>query len=160
MFIPILIVLSALIIANCNSKMSSENDPIVPVSDDDQEMNSAMQKARSTLNEFIERFTHPKTSDKWFLVKGRFTHKGQIEHIWMADLVLDGKFFSGVLANEPEYPGLKFKQKVSVPLDNISDWMYVSDGRLMGGFTIRVLYGRMSPEERKRDDAERPYRID
>jgi uncharacterized protein YegJ (DUF2314 family) len=124
MFIPILMVFSlSLMIANCNSKKLSENDVVVPVSDDDQEMNAAMQKARNTLNEFIERFTHPRTSDKWF-------------------------------------PGLKFKQQVSVPLDNISDWMYVSDGRLIGGFTSRVLYGRMSPEERKQDDSGRPYRIE
>jgi len=161
MFIPILIVLSlSFMIANCNSKKSSENDAVTPVSDDDQEMNAAMQQARKTLNAFVERFTNPRTTDKWFLVKGRFTHEGRVEHIWVADLVFDGKVFSGVLANQPELPGLKFKQQVSVPMENISDWMYVSNGRLIGGFTTRVLYGRMSPEERKRDDAGRPYRID
>jgi uncharacterized protein YegJ (DUF2314 family) len=144
----------------CGSKDSPPNARVVPIPDEDQEINAAMDKARSSLNEFIERFNHPHASDKWFLVKGRFTHGDRIEHIWVADLVFDGKVFSGVLANEPEIPGLKFKQHVSISLDNVSDWMYVSDGRPIGGFTTRVLYGRMSPEERKRDDAERPYRID
>jgi len=67
-----------------------------------------MQRASNTLNEFIERFTHPRTSDKWFLVKGRFTYEGRVEHIWVADLVFDGKVFLGVLANEPKLPGFDF----------------------------------------------------
>jgi len=109
MFIPILTVFSlSLMIVNCNSKKSSENDPVVSVLDDDQEMNAAMQRASNTLNEFIERFTHPRTSDKWFLVKGRFTYEGRVEHIWVADLVFDGKVFLGVLANEPKLPGFDF----------------------------------------------------
>ena len=147
-------------IANCNSKKQSEEDAAAPVLKDDQEMNAAMQHARKTLNEFIERYSHPKSADKWFLVKGRFTNEGQVEHIWVADLAFDGKVFSGVLANEPELPGFRFKQQVSVPIENISDWMYVSDGQLIGGFTTRVLYNRLSMEERKRDDAERHFRID
>ncbi len=158
--IVIIMITCVTFLTGCGSKEASRNSGIASVSDEDQEINTAMDKARSTLNEFIERFTHPHASDKWFLVKGRFTHGDRVEHIWVADLVFDGKVFSGVLANEPELPGLKFKQHVSVSLDNISDWMYVSDGRLIGGFTTRVLYGRMSPEERKRNDAERPYRID
>jgi uncharacterized protein YegJ (DUF2314 family) len=139
---------------------SNDNPAIVSVSDTDHEMNAAMEKARSTLNEFIQRVARPSPSDQWFLVKGRFTHGGEIEHIWVADIVFDGKAFLGVLANEPKLSGLKFKQRVIVPLDNVSDWMYVSNGKLVGGYTTRVLYRRMSPEEREHDDAQRPYRID
>jgi len=38
--------------------------------------------------------------------------------------------------------------------------MYVDSGRLVGGYTIRVMRAQMSPEERAAFDAEMPFRIE
>jgi uncharacterized protein YegJ (DUF2314 family) len=37
----------------------------------------------------------------------------------------------------------------TVSKSEISDWFYIDNGKLVGGYTIRVLYSRMSPEEKK-----------
>jgi len=36
--------------------------------------------------------------------------------------------------------------RVSVDPDEISDWAFVQSGRLIGGYTIRVLYSELSPQ--------------
>jgi uncharacterized protein YegJ (DUF2314 family) len=143
----------------CDSVKQS-TDPVVPVGTDDKEMNEAIQKAQTSLDGFIRRLEHPERDDKWFLVKGRFSCGDDVEHIWVANITYTGKAFSGVLANEPNMSCLHFKKAVNVPVEDISDWMYVSQNRLVGGFTTRVLYNRMSPKKRNEEDLTRPYRID
>lgn len=41
----------------------------------------------------------------------------------------------------------------------ISDWMYIEDGYLVGGYTTRVIRDRMTEEERKKHDAQAPYKF-
>jgi uncharacterized protein YegJ (DUF2314 family) len=49
---------------------------------------------------------------------------------------------------------VKIGDKIQILNDNISDWMYVDNQKLRGGFTIRVLRKRMTESERKQFDAE------
>ena len=52
--------------------------------------------------------------------------------------------------NRPAHvPGLKIGDRTSVNPDEITDWSYVDHGKLVGGYTIRVLYAELSPEERR-----------
>ena len=51
-------------------------------------------------------------------------------------------------------------QKVTVEPSKISDWMFVQNGRLVGGYTLRVLRDAMSPSERKEFDKNVPFVID
>ena len=56
-----------------------------------------------------------------------------------------GNRFVGVVDNKPNnIPGLKVGARASVNPDEISDWSYVDHGKLVGGYTIRVLYAEMS----------------
>jgi uncharacterized protein YegJ (DUF2314 family) len=47
-----------------------------------------------------------------------------------------------VIANEPELEGLRLGQRVAFDKVDVSDWMYMEDGRMIGGFTTRVLLER------------------
>jgi uncharacterized protein YegJ (DUF2314 family) len=47
-----------------------------------------------------------------------------------------------------------------VVAERISDWMYVHEGRLVGGYTIRVMRDRLSPAERLRFDQGLPFKIE
>ena len=106
-------------------------------------------------------FRNPKTNQQYFLVKGKFTAGEVVEHIWVADLRYDGELFHGVIANEPEsLSNLRFKQPVEVQLGQISDWMFVQDGKLVGGYTSRVLRKRMTAQQRRELDAHIPYRYE
>jgi len=42
----------------------------------------------------------------------------------------------------------------------ISDWLYLEDDLLVGGFTLRVIRDRMSPVERMQFDASVPFRVE
>lgn len=139
---------------------AQQKDAILPVLPDDRAMNTAIQKARGSLPDFVRRLQNPQPLDKAFLIKGRFEWMGQVEHIWVADLSLQGDRFHGVLANEPRIPTLKFKQSVTVPMDRVSDWMYLSNNRLIGGYTLRELRKRQTPAERAAEDKVRGYVIE
>jgi uncharacterized protein YegJ (DUF2314 family) len=47
-----------------------------------------------------------------------------------------------------------------VNLADLSDWMYLEDNRLVGGYTLRVLRDSVSPEARARMDSQLPFRIE
>ena len=51
-----------------------------------------------------------------------------------------------------DIPSLKLSagEKIVVPAEDIVDWMIVEDGQLVGGYTIRLAYHRMLPEEKER----------
>ena len=58
--------------------------------------------------------------------------------------------FNGVVANEAEETReAKMGQKVSLNISEISDWKYTDGKKLVGGYTIRYFYERMSPKERE-----------
>jgi uncharacterized protein YegJ (DUF2314 family) len=38
---------------------------------------------------------------------------------------------------------------VSVNPDEISDWVYIKNGKLVGGYTIRAHYNELTPQEKQ-----------
>jgi uncharacterized protein YegJ (DUF2314 family) len=94
-----------------------------------------------------------------FLLKVAFSEGGEVEHIWLADLDFSSPQPTGVVANEPTLRGMRFMERVGFELARVTDWMYVEDGRLVGGYTTRLLRDRMTREQREAFDAEAPYRF-
>ena len=121
------------------------------VKDDDMQLEHATRHARRTVGEFITALRSPQPGQHDFLVKKLFISKdGHAEHIWLADVKFTGNRFVGSVDNKPNaIPGLKVGAQASVNPDEITDWSYVDNGKLVGGYTIRVLYAEMSPEERQ-----------
>ena len=121
------------------------------VNDDDKQLEHASGHARRTVGEFITALNSPQPGQRDFQVKKLFiTKDGQAEHIWLADVKFNGNRFVGVVDNKPSHiPGLKVGDRASVNPDEISDWSYVNNGKLVGGYTIRVLYAELSPEEKQ-----------
>jgi len=122
-------------------------------------MDAAIRKAKDTIRQFLEAFFEPTKKQKSFLLKVVFDEGEQREHIWLADLDFGGDKPTGVIANEPGLPSLKFMQRVEFEPSYISDWMYVEDGYLVGGYTTRIIRERMTPEERREYDAQSPYKF-
>lgn len=122
-------------------------------------MEAAIDEAKANVDKFFEAFFHPKPNQRNFLVKVVFDEGDKREHIWLADLDFPGETATGVIANEPNLPTLTFMQRVEFHLSYISDWMYIEDGYLIGGYTTRVIRDRMTPGERKEHDAHAPYKF-
>jgi uncharacterized protein YegJ (DUF2314 family) len=63
--------------------------------------------------------------------------------------------------NDPDtVKNVKIGQKVSIEPSKISDWMFVENGKLVGGYTIRVLRDTMSAGERAEFDKSAGFVID
>jgi uncharacterized protein YegJ (DUF2314 family) len=114
-------------------------------------MNAAIEKAKSTVDEFVQAFRAQKPGTKDFYVKKPYrTPSGGIEHMWIDVLEEHQGVLRGRIANEAEETReVKLGQKVSLNTADISDWKYQDGNKLIGGFTIRYFVERMSPTERE-----------
>ncbi|MCE9544453.1 MAG: DUF2314 domain-containing protein [Planctomycetia bacterium] len=113
-------------------------------------MDRAIQKARSTYPEFVEALHKHPVGAVHFTIKKGFGAGEELEHIWLSDVSWNGKAFSAKVDNEPVDTKLvKLGDRVEVRPEELSDWMYIQDGKLVGGYTVRVLYYAASKEEQK-----------
>jgi len=55
---------------------------------------------------------------------------------------------------------VKLGQVVTVAPRDITDWMFVKSGQLIGGYTTRVLYARLSPQDRAIFNKEADFKIE
>jgi uncharacterized protein YegJ (DUF2314 family) len=77
----------------------------------------------------------------------------KIEHMWVGDLYFDGDTIYGELLNEPnELTNIQQGDRVAVPLEQLSDWLFLSEGKPYGGFSIQAMRANMGPDERNQHD--------
>jgi uncharacterized protein YegJ (DUF2314 family) len=133
---------------------------IAQAENDDPILRTIALGAQERLAEFTRKLRNPADDEYNFQVKypfasdpgSEYTH----EHLWIKDIEFkDGKFH-GTLSNSPLYiQGLALGDRVEFFLDDISDWMYMKQGRIQGGQSIKYLIEKIPPADR--DDALRQY---
>lgn len=158
--ILITLILFCFISCKNSDKVERKDQPdIYNVKGSDTDMNEAIEKANQTLAAFNTALLNPEIEVKSLKVK--FQNETDAEHIWLTNVEFkDGKY-SGILDNEPEYiTDYKIGDTINVDSKNISDWMYIENGKLFGGYTIKVLRNKMSESERKQFDAESGMQIE
>ncbi|MDQ0591769.1 uncharacterized protein YegJ (DUF2314 family) [Chryseobacterium ginsenosidimutans] len=154
------ICLLSLFITSCNDnkrKLEREGEPdVLYVENADNEMNSAIAKAKETFPEFEKAFQENNPNFENFTIKQKFeTSDGGGEHIWIGDLKFKDGQYSGVVQNEPvDVKQIKLGDSIKVSLADISDWMYIDKKVVKGGYTVKVLRKQMSQEERSAMDGE------
>jgi uncharacterized protein YegJ (DUF2314 family) len=118
---------------------ADDRSPIVDVRTTDPEMNTAIARARGTLPTFWASYEAPKPSETGHSLKVRFSTRRGGEHIWMAEVKKqpDGTY-TGLFANEPrDLPGKRAGDQVRFSEADISDWMFMRNGKIVGGETIK-----------------------
>jgi uncharacterized protein YegJ (DUF2314 family) len=118
--------------------------PLVHVESGDSEIVKAMEEAKETLPKFVEAFEAKPAGAEHFSIKKPFpTSKGTLEHIWIeVDKIVGGNFL-GRIGNDPiDIPDMVIEQEVLVAPHEISDWMYLYEGKIVGGYTIKVMMKR------------------
>jgi len=131
------------------------------VADNDRAMEHAVRCARHSLGFFVAALRAKKPGDSGFEVKKAFVDGNNVEHLWIGDLSFDGKNFHGVINNKPrDLHNVKLGQAVTLAPGEVSDWMFVKSGRLIGGYTTRVLYARLSPSDRALFNKEADFKIE
>jgi uncharacterized protein YegJ (DUF2314 family) len=156
--VRILMAVSLLALAGCGRKVE---DKVVMVEDNSPAMQAAFAKARATAPTFIAALEAKKPGAGGFAVKVMFKDGNQTEHMWLSRPTFhDGKFI-GVLDNEPEFVhNVKMGQVISVAPGEITDWMYVENRKLVGGYTLRAIRDSKTPAERAQMDREIPFAIE
>lgn len=121
---------------------SEQHSPVINVPTGSAEVSTANAKARATLPTFWASYEASKPSETGHSLKMRFSNKtNDGGHIRMAEVkeLADGRY-SGRLANEPRYlAGKRVGDLVEFKEADIFDWMFMRDGKIVGGETIRVL---------------------
>lgn len=131
------------------------------VQNEDAAMNAAMAKAKETFPDFVTALRSRNPAHRDFAVKKPYATPGGIdEHMWIDNIREVAGGFEGTIANEPNDTRLvKYGQEVRFTPAEISDWKYVDGDLLVGGFTIRYFFERMSPEEKEALEKEAGFRI-
>jgi uncharacterized protein YegJ (DUF2314 family) len=154
----VFILFSGLLIIACQTKSGKvlSDSGVAQVQTEDTEMNQAISKSRQTFDGFLAALTSDDTSNSGFAVKYPFKQDVQPtsgpvsnEHIWLSPVIIQGDKICGIINNQPEYTDkVKMGDTVYIDRSLISDWNYTHKGRLMGGYSIRLLVSRMTAEEK------------
>lgn len=129
----------------------SKRDDVVGIADDDPEMTAAIAKARETLPQFWQVFDKRERGETDFALKVRITDKRGVEHFWTTDLARrDGKTV-GTINNDPNtVASVKLGDRIEIPEADITDWLYMRDGKMVGNLTLRPLFKQMPAAEVER----------
>jgi uncharacterized protein YegJ (DUF2314 family) len=118
----------------------------------DEELAEAIRQAQETLHIWRQEFLAPKKSYAMTSLKIRFATAEEVEDMWTEPLyILDNTYtvrmIEGVTVDKGNHPD----RLLDVKAEDIIDWMLLEeDGTLIGGFTLRLEYERMTPEQQKR----------
>lgn len=154
------VIIILIITLSCNNiqkgKVESENEhDIIGVESDDSDMNIAIEKAKRNVGNFTSALKSNNPNFFNFSIKKPYKTESGNEHIWISNVVLQGDKYLGIIGNTPQFTSeIKLGDTVLVEKSEISDWMYLDENKLRGGYTIRVLRNKMSETEKKQFDLE------
>jgi len=117
----------------------------------DVEMEAAFQQARDTLDSFIQKTGTSHPNRTLVALKVRFVlPDGSSQDMWVDGIAYRDGSFHGTMGDDIPSLKLSIDDKITIARKDIVDWMIVEDGKLIGGYTIRLAFQRMSPEQKER----------
>ena len=144
--------LAGLLIVGCSKKeagvLKREGEPDYVTAFDEKRMDAAISEARESLRTFEAALEAREPGTDAFAVKKGFQYGTDgTEYIWLTDVSRTDDGFVGRVDNEPvDAVGISLGEMVTVPRADVVDWMFMSRGKLKGGYTIVALaYG--TPEQ-------------
>ena len=122
------------------------------MSDESNALSLSVKRARDTASSFRAAFSKPEFKSSMFLAKSMFEDKnepGEYAHLWLlVNDVLDDLLFCSVCEAPSGFSGVEEGQSYVLTDDKIEDWMINDDGRLYGGFSIRLQRSLLPEAER------------
>ena len=157
--LKILFIVYLLFGASCASPAPT---PASSFTDPDPEFQEAVRQAQGTLHILRQALLAPKPSYTFLSLKVRFTSEHGTEDMWTEAVFFMGDTYTvrmveGVTLETGAHPD----RLVEVKSDEVLDWMIKEkDGTVIGGYTLRLEYERMSPEQQKRFREVTGYKFD
>ena len=118
----------------------------------DEELAEAVQQAQETLYIWRQEFLAPKQSYSMTSLKIRFAGDSDVEDMWTEPMfILDNTYTVRMVEGVTLEKGIHPNRILDVKLQDIVDWMLLEeDGTVVGGYTLRLEYERMTPEQQKK----------
>lgn len=137
-----LLPLLLLVCCSCNKTP----DTLVTGGYDEKEMEAAIAKAKGSVDSFITELKNKNGSD--FSVKAPIEDNGETEHFWLTDITYNNGQFEGIIGNEPGLvSNVTIGQKWTIAKADISDWMFMREGKIHGNYTMRPLLATLPADE-------------
>ena len=115
-------------------------DETVNIESEDPEMVAAIAKARETLPQFWEALERKAVDESGFCLKVMVAHKTGAEHLWATDIERRGGKITGTVNNDPNIvTSVKLGDRIEITVAQISDWMYLRDGKIVGNVRVESL---------------------
>jgi uncharacterized protein YegJ (DUF2314 family) len=113
---------------------------------DEKEMDAAIERARSEVDSFVTELSNPTGTDH--SVKAPIEDAGETEHFWLIDVTFQNGEFKGTIGNDPGIvSNVTYGQSWTIKKADISDWMFMRDGKMHGNYTMRPLLKTMPEDE-------------
>ncbi|MDR1858424.1 MAG: DUF2314 domain-containing protein [Treponema sp.] len=109
--------------------------------------------ARRTLPIFFRQLARGDAKESGFSIKHPFrADDGSgigMEQLWLDGIHFKDGVFFGILAGDPAHvSGMQKGDTVALDMDAITDWMYVRDGKIAGGRSIKYLLEQIPESQR------------
>jgi uncharacterized protein YegJ (DUF2314 family) len=136
----------------CSPVRTPSPTPVLPTQlNSDLEMEAAFQEARDTLDSFIQKIGTSHPDRTLVAVKVRFVlPDSSTQDLWVDQITYQNDSFRGTMGDDIPSLRLSIDDKITIARKDVMDWMIVEDGKLIGGYTIRLAFQRMSPEQKER----------
>jgi len=153
--LKILLIVCLVLATSCGPSLAG-----TPITDE--EFDTAVKEAHGTMGTLRAALLSPRPSYDFVGVKIRFTGDEGFEDIWTEPITyLDGYFTIRMIDGVLLKPQLNTERIVTVPLTQVLDWVIIEDdGHVIGGYTIRLTYEHMTPEEKKEFLKNTGYKFD
>ncbi len=144
--LKILLFVGVILISSCSSASPTSIPPAT-----DEEFDAAVAEAHNTLETVRKALLSPKPSYTFIGLKIRVFGDSNFEDIWTEPVdYFNGAFTTQMVEGVSLDKGFHPDNLVRVPVEDVIDWMIVEDdGNLIGGYTIRLAYQHMTPEEQE-----------
>lgn len=119
---------------------------IVDVPNNDPAMEAAKAEARASLPDFWKALEKPAPGEDMFNLKVSIPVGGNsTQHIWVGSIErLSGGRIAGRLGNVPrDIKDKKEGDRIEFEDKDVSDWMFMRNGKIVGNQTLRPLIARM-----------------
>lgn len=142
----VLFLVSVLFLSSCGSSSPA------PVGEPtDEEFEAAVAAAHETLVTVRQALLSPRPSYTFIGLKIRVHGESEFEDIWTEPIdYYNGAFTTQMVEGVTLERGFHPESFVRIPVEDVVDWMILEeDGNLIGGYTIRLAYRHMTPEEQE-----------
>ena len=144
------LVLIVLAITSGEAVLGAAEPPLIFMADEEPAMKRAFERARTTLDKFLEIARSGRPGLDGFAVKVGIRDGKETEYFWISDFKQTGDKFSGKIDNTPQrVKNVRANQAYEFSRSQIVDWVYLdrTNKKMVGNFTYCALLSKEPPAQ-------------